>query len=352
MLSDVQKLSYLRAQLEGDASRVIAGFPLTNTSYGQSVALLKDRFGQPFKIVNAHLQALLHLPNPSNTLSSLQLFHDSVEGHIRSLTTSLGKPVESYGDLLVPVILEKLPSEARKHLARERTSNDWTLQELQDAIFKEIQVFESGLQAIPQSFRTPTASFYAGTTRVPTESATGDVSKKKNCTCCKGPHTPSTCNVIAEPSKRLEIVRQQNLCFNCLAYQKVSQCNSKYRYRKCSRKHHTSFCTHKSDTTPQSNNGANQNRNSTLGTNNTMTTTTMTTIASNATTSLHVAGDNVCLLKTAVANVYANDTCPGMEATILLDEGSQRSFPTEGLATNLKVQTHHTEDICLALQPL
>ena len=70
ILYDVQKLSYLRAQLQGDASRVIAGFPLTNTSYGQSVALLKDRFGQSFKIINAYLQALLHVPNPSNTLTT------------------------------------------------------------------------------------------------------------------------------------------------------------------------------------------------------------------------------------------------------------------------------------------
>ena len=73
----------------------------------------------------------------------------------------------------------------------------------------------------------------------------------------------------------------------------------------------------------------------------------MTTITTSAATSLHVAGDDVCLLKTAVANVYANDT--GIEATILLDEGSQRSFLTEGLARNLRVQAHHTEDICLAL---
>ena len=93
-LSNVQKLSYLRAQLQGDASRVVAGFPLTNTSYSQSIALLTDRFGQPYKIVNAHLQALLHLLSPSNTLASLQGFHDSVEGHIRSLT-SLGKSVDS-----------------------------------------------------------------------------------------------------------------------------------------------------------------------------------------------------------------------------------------------------------------
>ena len=32
-LSGVQKLSYLRAQLEGEAARVITGLPLTNSNY-------------------------------------------------------------------------------------------------------------------------------------------------------------------------------------------------------------------------------------------------------------------------------------------------------------------------------
>ena len=159
------------------------------------------------------------------------------------------------------VILERLPSEASKHLARERTNSDWTLQELKDAIFKEIQVFECSLQSLPQSSHTPIASFYAGTRRVPSQTATGDVSKKKICTFCKGPHSPLICDFITEPSKRLEIVRQQNLCFNCFACHKVSQCNFKYQYRKCSRKHHTSSCTHKSDTSPQGNNSDSQSSN-------------------------------------------------------------------------------------------
>ena len=227
VLSDVQKLSYLRAQLQGDASRVVAGFPLTNTSYSQSVALLKNRFGQPYKLVNAHLQTLLHLPNPSNTLASLQLFHDSVEGHIRSLT-SLGKSIDSYGDLLVSVILEKLPSETRKHLARECTDSEWTLRELQDAIFKEIRVFESGLHMPSQTSCTPTATFYTGSRRAPNQPTTGDVTKKRTCIFCKGSHAPQACEVVNEPLKRLEIVQQQNLCFNCLAHHKVSQCSSKY----------------------------------------------------------------------------------------------------------------------------
>ena len=44
-------MSYLRAQLSGDAARVITGFQLTNDNYAHSVALLKERFGQIYKQV-------------------------------------------------------------------------------------------------------------------------------------------------------------------------------------------------------------------------------------------------------------------------------------------------------------
>ena len=48
-LTDVQKLSYLRAQLRGEASRIIAELPLTNLNHHHSVSLLKDCFRQPHK---------------------------------------------------------------------------------------------------------------------------------------------------------------------------------------------------------------------------------------------------------------------------------------------------------------
>ena len=48
-LTRVQKLSYLRAQLKGGASKVIAGFQLTNSNYTHSVTLLQEHFGQPHK---------------------------------------------------------------------------------------------------------------------------------------------------------------------------------------------------------------------------------------------------------------------------------------------------------------
>ena len=83
-LTGVHKFNYLRAQVTDKATKCIAGFPLTN-NYEHSITLLREQFGQPQRIVNAHIQALLSLPNPSNNLTSLRSFHDSVENHIRRL---------------------------------------------------------------------------------------------------------------------------------------------------------------------------------------------------------------------------------------------------------------------------
>ena len=59
------------------------------------------------------MQALLDLPSPTNTLTSRQQFHDSVESYIRN-SSSLGKDCEPYGDLPIPIIMGKLLVETRK----------------------------------------------------------------------------------------------------------------------------------------------------------------------------------------------------------------------------------------------
>ena len=79
------------------------------------------------------MQAFLDLPNPLNTLTSLQSFSDGIEKHICSLST-LGMDAEAYGALLVPVILNKLPPKTKKNMVREHDCNDWNLTDLRDAI--------------------------------------------------------------------------------------------------------------------------------------------------------------------------------------------------------------------------
>ena len=328
-LSEVQKLSYLRAQLHGDAARVIAGLQLSNDNYTHSVTLLKERFGQTYKQVDAHLQALIDLPSP-NLLSSLREFHDATEGHIRSLST-LGKPQDSYGSLLIPILLGKLPSKVKQNLVRAHGKREWTLSELQTAILNELYILEMGSQTEPlTSAAPPTASFLTATKK-----SSMTVKTKPRCPFCAGPHNPSMCESVKDPKQRCDIVRQNKLCYNCLGHHKVSACNSRHCCRNCQRKHHTSLCnsgqgsnsSSQSSHTVQQSNSTPPSQPATATATNTRNGTTDTASMS---MTIPTPQNSVCLLKTAVATVTNGEK--RTKANLLFDEGSQKSFITEDLA--------------------
>ena len=122
-LSPIQKFTHLNANLSSKAANSIEGLPLTESNYTEAIMLLEERFGQPHKIIDAHMQALLDLLSPSNSVTHLRRFYDKLENHIRGLE-ALGKiKQETYGDLLVPIILAKLPTTIKNNLIRENGTN-------------------------------------------------------------------------------------------------------------------------------------------------------------------------------------------------------------------------------------
>ena len=225
-LSKVQKFNYLKAQLQGDASRAIAGLPLTEANYDHAIALLTQRYGQSHKIVQAHMQALLEINIPTNTLSSLQLYYDTIESHIRGLA-ALGKTEESYGTMLVPIILGKLPSDVRRNLAREHGNAEWTISQVKEAILKEISILECGLPSSKGGVfdvynSTITTTLHASTNGRQLQPP-HQGNKKNTCVFCKGPHFSARCDVVRDAQQRLDIVRKGKHCFNCLGHHRVSQ---------------------------------------------------------------------------------------------------------------------------------
>ncbi|XP_071125007.1 uncharacterized protein [Mytilus edulis] len=114
-LTDAQKFNYLKEQLQNEALRTIAGFALTNANYTDAIILLKERFGQTHKITQAYIQALLEIPSPRNHLVSLRQFYDQMETYVRVLE-SLGQSQDSYGTLLVPIILKNYQEKLKKTL--------------------------------------------------------------------------------------------------------------------------------------------------------------------------------------------------------------------------------------------
>jgi transposase InsO family protein len=336
-LSDVQKFNYLRSLLENTAYSAIDGFPLTNANYKNAIDLLHERFGQSHKIIDSYMQSLLDLPIPNNSVTSLRSFHDRMENYIRGLE-SLGECQGSYGDLLVPIIMKKLPSELRRNLAREHGNVRWQIQDLRSAIAREINILEAGVAYEVMETHMPTASLFTGTEKkkstVKKQSQTRDNYKsKKLCVFCEGEHSSHSCEKVKTHEEKLNIIRSKRLCYNCLGKHPVSECRSKFRCRHCQRKHHSSICE----------------KSSTSGLNPNAASFVISTSGQTGTAILHSTThqkSNV-LLKTAIAQVSSQDFSMAT-ANILFDEGAQRSFVTEELAKKLKLKHTGSDTISLA----
>jgi len=89
----MQKFNYLKAQLKGDVARTIAGIPLCDQKYFHSVTLLRDHL---HRLITAHLQALLEISSPTNTLTNVRIFHDTTESH----SFGLSSPTDIWGPVI------------------------------------------------------------------------------------------------------------------------------------------------------------------------------------------------------------------------------------------------------------
>ncbi|MES9974415.1 MAG: DUF1759 domain-containing protein [Candidatus Thiodiazotropha sp.] len=339
-LSDVQRFTYLKSLLKYDALQTVSGFAITNINYGKAVALLHERYGQKHRIVQTYMQALLDLPAPMNTISSLRTFFDKTEIYIRGLE-SLDQMESSYGALLVPVILKKIPDEIRKNIAREHGSSNWSLSELRKCLLKELNVMEAGNSIVAHAETLPTTATFFTNTKPQTKpyhkskppsksqiqpSGNDILHSKRVCAFCRGPHSSADCTTIIDYTERISIVKRDHLCFNCLGRHRVADCKSKSKCRHCSRKHHTGLCKdalQRTDAKTPAQDTSTENHNAK---------------ESSASVQLHSSlthSQGHVLLKTAIGPVSSGQT--SIDANILLDEGAQRSFITTDLARKLEL---------------
>lgn len=113
----------------------MSGLSLTATNYQKAIDTLKKRFGCKQQIVNKRMDALLQIEaviSSQNTRALRRLF-DNVSCHVRSLN-SLGVESNSYGSLLSPVLLNKLPADLQLVVSRKASGADVNLDDLMSTI--------------------------------------------------------------------------------------------------------------------------------------------------------------------------------------------------------------------------
>nr|XP_006822497.1 PREDICTED: uncharacterized protein LOC102805096 [Saccoglossus kowalevskii] len=223
-LSNVQKLTYLRSFLTGEAKRTIEGLQTTDANYLAALDLLTNRYGQRQTIINSHTRSFWELSPPSHTPASLRLFHDEIETTIRGLT-ALGENQDNYGNLLVPMIMNKLPIPIQQQLARNHEEKTWKLSELSQALCREVRVLSVGknLNHGAESPNSSIAAFYTQTAhqrgRALQDTATtrqidgNNVANSRNnrdrrprpprrrCIYCDEQHNPSTCTSVTHGTR-------------------------------------------------------------------------------------------------------------------------------------------------------
>ena len=170
---------------------------MTHTNYRKASDLLIEHFGQLHKIIGAYMKSLLELPRPENSTHSLQCFNDKLETLIRGL--------ESLG-------------QCQRNMARDHGNRQWKLNELRDAIQKEVNILQEG-ETTEVYF--PTASFFTGSRNSPQKQKkkagpTVDQAKsfgqKITCPFCGDQHSTIDCKNV-ETRKKTQVCERQKTRF-------------------------------------------------------------------------------------------------------------------------------------------
>ena len=218
-LSDVDKFNYLRSLLKEGAYDAISGLTLTSANYEEAIAILKKRYGDKQQIVSKHMDALLSMEavtSPHN-LKGLRQLYDGVESHIRSLKT-LGKESSSYGSLLSPVLMSRLPQELRLIISRQTAGTEPTFDQL-------MKLFGDELEARKRAVVNTTAATQHRGQNLSTAATliTGKPATKIPCCYCQQEHSPASCKDVIQVNARKQVLRKAGRCFTCLRKGHISR---------------------------------------------------------------------------------------------------------------------------------
>ena len=244
----IQKFSYLRGALKGEAKATIDGLALTVANYESAKKLLINRYGGKEKIIFNHVQDLLALSVVHQpTVKQLWEFYDKLQIHIRSLQ-SLGIEGETYGVILTPVVLSRLPTELRMEWARSGENHESDLKHLMEFLEKEVQRRERSQVFVPEDPEPISVATGSALASSSSQRSSSSSSSRPGCAWCQGPHPIYRCPALVELSKakRKSTLMMAGYCIKC--FHKPSKDsphsfkNCKVRCRKCNGNHDMFLC--------------------------------------------------------------------------------------------------------------
>lgn len=214
-----QKFAYLKGQLQNEALQLIEGFSTTDNDYLEALELLKNTYGKPYKIIQAHLHAIFDITEPSCSSTELRKFRASYESHLRSLK-ALDVEVDQAGFVFVAYLLRKLPSKVRVNLNRAAKSDRWNLEGFRLALENEISLLQAVEPENPYRIKGTSKdnekikNKVSNSVKAKTTMGSYSVNINKSfCKFCFKNHPFWQCTKYDNTSARLERAKELNLFF-------------------------------------------------------------------------------------------------------------------------------------------
>ncbi|XP_036340380.1 uncharacterized protein LOC118749691 [Rhagoletis pomonella] len=254
-LTNTQKFHYLKSFLEEEAARMFMHIPVTDKSYDTAWARLNERYDRPRHIVASFIETFVALSSTINEdVKALRKISAGANEVIRGLD-AIGRGGRDCW--LIYWLESKLYTESRRKWIEE--SKEVSVPTITDFFkFLDSRCEELELTHPKPSLDGKISSPSSNKLRNSTARAfvsIDDCSATHKCIKCGSTnHTIQKCPTFSSMSfqDRRLLVKDKSLCFNCLrAGHTSSTCVSKFRCRRCNRRHHTMLHAESSGPIPE-----------------------------------------------------------------------------------------------------
>ena len=336
-ISNVEKMNYLFSLLEGEAFQCVKGLNLSNENYQNARDLLNKRFGDKQSLISAHMDRLLNLETVRNEKDTKELrkLYDSIEAQVRSLS-ALDCKSDTFGPMLIPIIMKKLPSEFRLLVSRNVPDGVWDVNDVLKEFSRELLAREKisndeQINLAENEFEFTSQTLYSSSSKSrqneraqrETKSFSKYQNEKQLCIFCRREHASKNCDIITKPEARKSIVMKERRCFVCLASShRATNCQKKWKCFKCGGRHNFAICTF--------NNNRDEDKKS-----------------ESASANVNLAKIDSVLLQTGRAKISSVDEHKSAEVRILFDSGSQQTYISPETRKTLKLKTENKRSVSI-----
>ncbi|XP_068742563.1 uncharacterized protein [Montipora capricornis] len=216
----------------GNVQKILTEHVGDLTSFRENLTALKALLTEKLETTKKLDETILQLTKPKELEKEIELdsvhetkrlreLFDKIKINIRGLN-ALGVESRSFGNLLVPVVMEKIPSELRLVVSRKFGSEEsWNLDALLSALKTELEARErcTAMKTSGANANTPRFEQYRSRSKQPHSASalyTGSEEFTQQCVFCKKNHKSINCMTITEPKARKTILRRNGRCFVCL----------------------------------------------------------------------------------------------------------------------------------------